>query len=153
MQRFSRQTLLLRTKVELTRRKEHLIMLTISLVPKWSRLESAMPLEKASEIVECTVRVGRLHPSDWLKLEMSKVADSASSLFNFFNLCTKFNGEKISQQICETTLRVRSKVAPQYYKCQGIGHFAKECPAQRRRGRTRNSPGKGNPNERSRSRR
>jgi hypothetical protein len=88
-----------------------------------------MPLEKALEIIKCTVKRGRWHPYDWLKLKMSKVADSASSLFN---LGTKFNGEKISQQICETTLRVRSKVTPQYYKCQGIGNFAKKCPAQRR---------------------
>jgi hypothetical protein len=93
------------------------LMLTISLVPKWSRLESAIPLENALEIVECTVKRGRWHPSVELKLEMSKVADSASSLFK---LCTKFHKEKISQQICETTLRVRSKVAPQYYECQGI---------------------------------
>jgi hypothetical protein len=93
MQRFSCQALLLRTKVELIRRKEHLLMLTISLVPKWSGSESAIPLKKVLEIGECTVRVGRWHPSDWLKLEMPKVADSASSLFN---LCTKFNGEKIT---------------------------------------------------------
>jgi hypothetical protein len=124
-------------------------MLTISIVPKWSPLESDMPLEKALEFMKGTVKRERWHLSGWLKLEMPKVADTASS---FFNLCTKFNREKISQQICETTLRVRSMVASQYYKCQGIGYFSKECPAQRRRLRKRNSPGKGNPSERSRSR-
>jgi hypothetical protein len=62
MQRFSSQALLLRTKVELTRRKEHLLMLTISLVPKWSGLESAIPPKKALEIVVGTVRVGRWQP-------------------------------------------------------------------------------------------
>jgi hypothetical protein len=66
-------------------------MLTILLVPKWSPLESAMPLEKASEIIKGAVKRGRWHPFDWLKLEMSKVADSASSLFN---LCTKFIGKR-----------------------------------------------------------
>jgi hypothetical protein len=107
MQSFSRQALLSRTKVELTRRKEHLLMFTISLVPKWSGLESAIPLEKALEIIKGTVKRGRWHPSEWLKLEMSKVADSASSLFNLY---TKSNGEKISQEICETTIRVKYKV-------------------------------------------
>ena len=35
-----------------------------------------------------------------------------------------------------------------YYECKGLGHFAEECPAQRkRRGRTRNSPVKWNPSE------
>jgi hypothetical protein len=149
MQRFSHQALLLRTKVELTRRKECLLKSIISLVTKWLGLESAIPLERVVKIIKGTVRRSRWHPSVDLKLKMTKVGDSASSRFN---LCTKFNGEKVSQQICETTLRVRSKVAPQCYECQGIGHLAKECPAQRRRGRTRNSPGRENPSERLRSR-
>jgi hypothetical protein len=46
MQRFSRQALLLRTKVQLIRRKEHLLMSIISLVPKWSGSESAILLER-----------------------------------------------------------------------------------------------------------
>jgi hypothetical protein len=54
-------------------------MLTISSVPKWSRLESTMPLEKALEIIKGAVRVGRWYPSDWLKLEMWKVADTVRS--------------------------------------------------------------------------
>jgi len=59
MQKSSRQALLLKSKAELTRRKEHLLMSTISLVPKWSGSESAIPLEKVIEIIEDTVRIGR----------------------------------------------------------------------------------------------
>jgi hypothetical protein len=150
MQRFNHQALLLRTKVELTRRKKHLLMLTISLVPKWSGSESAIPLEKALYIIKCTVKRGQWHPSVDLKLEMSKVADAASSLFKS---CPKFDKEKMSWKKLGSTLSVRSKAASQYYKCQGIGNFVKECPAQRRRRwRTRNSPRKGNPSEPSRLR-
>ena len=46
----------------------------------------------------------------------------------------------------ETTYRKRSKAALHCYECQGIGHFERDCPTrQRRRGKTKNSPGKGNP--------
>ena len=149
MQNSSRQVFLLEAKAELIRRKEHLLMSIISFVTKWSDAESAIPLEKLIENNEGTARIGRWHPSDGSKLEKSQVADPASSRFN---LGPKFQRERTAGQKFETTLRVRPKVASQCYECQGIGHFAKECPAlRRRRGRTRKSPGKGNPSERSRS--
>jgi len=149
MQKSIRQALLLKSKSELTRRKEHLLLSTISLVPKWSGSESAIPLERVIEVIEGTVRIGRWHPSGDLKLETAEVADPATSRFNSG---PKLQRERIAGQKFEPTLRVRSKVASQCYKCQGIGRFAKECPAlRRRRGRTRNSPRKGNPSQRSRS--
>jgi len=80
MQKLSRQALL-KSKAELTRRKEHLLMSTISLVPIWLGSESATPLERVIEICEGTVRIGRWHPSDDSKLETAKVADPASSRF------------------------------------------------------------------------
>jgi hypothetical protein len=112
MQRISRQALLLRTKVELTRRKEHLLMLTISLVPKWSDSESAIPTVKALEMIKGTVMIGRWHPSVDLKLGMSKVADAVSSLFKS---CPKFDREKMPWKKLEATLKVTSKVATQCY--------------------------------------
>ena len=149
MQKSSRQALLLKSKAELTRRKGHLLMSTIWLVPKWLGSVSHTS-RKGCRIYQSTVRIGRWHPSDGSKLETANVADPASSRFY---LGPKHQTERIAGRKFEPTLRVRSEAASQYYKCQGIGHFAKECPArQRRRGRTRNSPGKGNPSERSRLR-
>ena len=144
MQKISRQALL-KSKSELNRRKEHLLML----VPKRLGSESATPLERVIEIIEGTVRIGRWHPSDDSKLETAKVADSASSLLYSG---PKLQRERITGHKFETTLSFGSKVASQYYECQDIGQFAKECPAiRRRRGRTQNSPGKGKTSERSRS--
>jgi len=149
MQDSSRRAFPLEAKAELNRRKEHLLMSINSLVTKWSGAESAIPLEKLIQNNEGTAIIGRWHPSDGSKLEKSQVADPASSRFN---LGPKFQRERTAGQKFETTLRVRPKVASRCYKCQGIGHFTKECSARpKRRGRTRNSPGKGNPSERSRS--
>jgi hypothetical protein len=53
MQDSNRQALLLEAKAELARRKEHLLMSTISLGLKWSGSESAIPQEKVIEIIEC----------------------------------------------------------------------------------------------------
>jgi hypothetical protein len=192
MQKISRQVLL-KSKVELTRRKKHLLML----VPKQLGSDSATPLERVFEIIEGTVRIGRRYPSDDSKLETAKVADPASSHFysgpkfqreritghnvkivegtirlgrwypsNDLTLETakvadsansrfysgpKLHRERLEGHKIEATLSVRPKVASRYYECKGIGHFAEECLAQRKwRGKTRNSPGKGNPSERSR---
>jgi hypothetical protein len=102
------------------------------------------------EIVEGTIRVGRWHPSDDSRLETAKVADSASPRFYSG---PKLQRERLAGHKFGATLSGESKVASQRYECKRIGHFAEECLAQRKqRGRTRNSPGKGNPSERSRTR-
>jgi len=106
--------------------------------------------EDKVKIVEGTIRLGRWYPSNDLTLEMAKVANSASSRFYSG---PKLQRERLAGHKFEVTLSGESKVASRYYECKGIGHFAEECLAQRkRRERTRNSPGKGNPSERSRSR-
>ena len=74
MQKLSRRALL-KSKAELARRKEHLLML----VPKRLSSESATPLERVVDISEGTVRIGRWHASDDSRLETAKVADSSSS--------------------------------------------------------------------------
>ena len=148
MQKIRRQALL-KSKAELTRRKEHLLMSNISLVPKWLGSESATPLERVIEISEGTVRIGRWHPSDDSRIETAKVADPASSRFYSG---TKLQRERLAGHKFETTLSVRSKVASQRYECEGRGRTARECPTRLKHEKTRNSPGKRNPSERSRLR-
>jgi len=105
MQKIRRQALL-KSKAELTRRMGHLLMLTISLVPKWLGSESATPLERVIEISEGTVRKGRWYPSNDSKLETAKVADPASSRF--------YSGPKLQREritghkieITEGTVRI-----------------------------------------------
>ena len=158
------QAELAESKIEIQRLRERLSVGTptvhkdlslISLVPKRSGSEPTKHVEKFSLTREASVRIGRRVPENTvevisLKLEASKVDNPASSRFN---MGPKFQREGIEGHKFDPTLRTRPKVASEVYKCQGIVHFAKGCPAQRRRrGRTRNSPGKGNPSERARSR-
>ena len=145
---------ILRGRMSLGTPTVHRDLSVIALIPKWAGSEPTKHLEKFRLTLEASARIGRWEPENTvdiitLKLEASKVADPASSRFN---MGPKFQRERITGHKFDPTLTVRPKVASEYYKCQGIGHFAKGCPArQRRRGRTRNSPGKGNPSERARA--
>jgi hypothetical protein len=149
-------------KLEIQIRRVHKELSLMAVIPKWPGLESTNSLEEfiltreasarigrreqsdTTESFENTANIGRWHPSECRKLEASKFADPASSRFN---VCPKFHGEGLAGQKLEMKIR-----AFRCYRSQGIGHFARECPAQRRRrGRMRNSPGKGNPSERARS--
>jgi hypothetical protein len=157
------QAELAQTRLELQQLKErmetgavtvHRDLSVIALITKRSGSEPPKHVEKLSLTREASVRIGRREPENTgeiitLKLEASKVNPASSR----FNMGPKFQREGIEGHKFDPTLRIRPKVASEVYKCQGIGHFAKGCPAQRRRrGRTRNSPGKGNPSERARSR-
>jgi hypothetical protein len=155
----------LKSVIQICRVHKELSLMT--LIPKWPASESTNPLEEfiltreasarigrreqknKPENFENTAKIGQWHQSECRKLEASKVADPVSSRFN---VCPKFHGEGIAGQKLEMKIRDKSKAALRCYRYQGIGHFAKECPAQRRRrGRTRNWPGKENPSERARS--
>jgi len=148
------QVQILRGRMSLGTPTVHRDLSVIALIPKRSGSEPTKHVEKFSLTREASVRIGRREPENTgeiitLKLEASEVDNPASSRFN---MGPKFQREGIGGHKFDPTLRIRPKVASEYYKCQGIGHFAEGCPAQRRRReRTRNSPGKGNPSERARS--
>ena len=94
----------------------------ISLVPKRSGSEPTKHVEKFSLTREASVRIGRRAPENTvelitLKLEASKVDDPANSRFN---MGPKFQREGIEGHKFDPTLRIRPKVASEYYKCQGI---------------------------------
>jgi CRISPR/Cas system-associated endonuclease/helicase Cas3 len=151
-------------KLEIQIRRVHRELSLMALILKWPASEWTNSLEEfiltreasarigireqkdKTKNFENTTNIGRWHPSECRKLEASKVADPSSSRSN---VCRKFHGERIAGQELEMKIRDKSKAALRFYRCQGIGHFARKCPAQRRRRRsTRNSPGKGNPSER-----
>jgi len=121
----------------------------ISLVPKWSGSESAISLEEFFSSIEGSAKIGHWAEADCLQVAVLKLAVSART---FYYSCPELHGENVLWQNFETAFRKRSNTAFQCYECQGVRHFAKECPErQRRRGKTKNSPGKENPNERSKS--
>jgi len=149
------QVQILRGRMSIETPTVHRDLSVIALIPKRSGSEPTKHVEKFSLTREASVRIGRREPEDTgeiitLKLEASKVDNPVSSRFN---MGPKFQREGIEGYKFDPTLRIRPKVASEYYKCQGTGHVAKRCHAQRRqRKRTRNSPGKGNPSERARLR-
>jgi hypothetical protein len=98
----------------------------IALIPKWAGSKPTKHFEKFRLTLEASARIGRWEPENtgeiiMLKIEASKVADPASSRFN---MGPKFQKERIARHKFDPTLRVRPKVASEYYKCQGIGHRA-----------------------------
>jgi hypothetical protein len=104
----------------------------VSLIPKWSGTESAISPEEFFSSIE-----GHL---------------AVDTVRTFYNSCPKLHGESVLWQNFETTFRKMSNYALQYYECQGIRHIANKCPERQRRwGKTNNSPGKEDPNERSKS--
>ena len=54
----------------------------ISLVPKWSGLESAVPLEEFFTIIEGSAQKGRWEQADKLRIAVLKLTDSAKMFYN-----------------------------------------------------------------------
>jgi hypothetical protein len=133
MHPLNRQIVLSRTKADLTRGKGCLLRSTNLLVSRWPGAESGALLE---EFVEITTQT-EWDPSGCSKL-MLKVTDLASLLFNL----------RLNRQEFGTTFADKRETTHVHYECQGTWHYASKCPArEKRRGKTKNSPGKSNPSK------
>jgi hypothetical protein len=62
----------------------------ISLVPKWSGLESAVPLQEFFASIEGSAQIGRWEQADKLRIAVLKLTDSAKM---FYNGCLELHGE------------------------------------------------------------
>jgi len=82
-------------------------------------MESAVSLEEFFSSIEGSARIGHWLETDCLQVAVLGLVD---------NVRTFYNGENVLLQNFETTYRKRSKTALQCYECQGIRHFAKDCP-------------------------
>jgi len=121
----------------------------ISLISRWSDTESAVSLEECFSSIEVSVRIGNWLEADCLQVAVLELVDNVRT---FFNSCPELHAENVLCQNFQTTFRDRPKTARRCYDFQGIRNFAKECPARQRwRGKPKNSPGKENPSERSKS--
>jgi len=121
----------------------------VSRVPKWSGTESATALE---EILPSSVGSARI--GHWLETDCFQVVvlGLVNNVRTFYSSCPELHGEDVLWKNFGTSHRKNVKPALRCYECQGVGHFGRKCPKrQRRRGKTKNSPGKNDPTERLKS--
>jgi len=115
----------------------------VSRVSKCSGTESAIALEEILPSSEGSARIGHWWETDCLQVVVLGLVDNGRAFYK---------GEDVLWKNFGTTSRKNSKSALQYYECQGVGQFGRECPTrQRRRGKKKNSPGKNDPTERLKS--
>jgi hypothetical protein len=78
-------------------------MSLISLIPKWSGSETAVPLEEFISSLEGAVRVGRWQECDTLEVAPLKITDSAKIFYNGCpELQAKDNIANIQERFQET---------------------------------------------------
>ena len=91
------QAKLAKSKIEIQKLREHLCMGTptvykdlslISLFPKWSGLESAVPLEEFFDSIESSAQVGRWNEIDRLRIATILLTETAEM---FYNGCTELH--------------------------------------------------------------
>jgi hypothetical protein len=111
----------------------------VYLVPKWSGTESAISLVEFFLSIEGSARGGQWLQADCLQVAVLGLVDNVRT---FFNSCPELHGENVLWQTFETTFRDRQGTARRCYECQGIGHCQGMPRTEKRRGETKNSPGK-----------
>jgi hypothetical protein len=80
----------------------------ISLVPKWSGLESAVPLEEFFASIEGSAQIGRWERADKLQIAVLKLTDSAKM---FYNGCLELHGENTTWEEFKSAFRKRFRDA------------------------------------------
>jgi len=134
----------LRERLSTTPPTAHKGFSLVSRVPNWSGAESAIALEEILPSSEGSARIGHWLETDCFQVVVLGLVDRGRT---FYNSCPELQGEDVLWKNFGTTHRKNLKPALQWYECQGMGHFAKECPKrQRRRAKMKNSPGKEKPN-------
>jgi hypothetical protein len=102
MQEPSLQAQLQESNAEISRLRERLSIGTptvhkdlslISLVPKWSRSESAVSLDEFLESIESAARIGRWNSTDCVQIAALKLTDSART---FYNTSVELHAEDVS---------------------------------------------------------
>ena len=97
----------------------------ISLIPKWSGSESAVPLEEFISTIEGSAKIGRWQDSVCVRIAALKLTDLARS---FFNTCQEFHAEDTTWQKFKEAFRQRFKdVRPDQH------HFMKLQSARKAR--------------------
>jgi hypothetical protein len=109
------QAELAETKAELQRVRErfsvgtttvHKDLLLISVVPKWSGTEAAIPLEEFISSIEGAARIGKWEDSDKLEAARLKLSDAAKQ---FYNGCAELESAKATWEKFKSEFRRRFK--------------------------------------------
>jgi len=139
----------LRERLSTTPPTVHKDFSLVSCVPKWSGTDSAISREEFFPNIKGSARIGRWWETDSLQVVVLGLVDNVRA---FYSSCPELHGEDVLWKNFGTTHRKNLKPVLHCYECQGMEHFAKECPKrQRRRAKMKNSPGKENPNVRLKS--
>ena len=120
-----------------------------SLVSRVSKGSGSESLEDILLSSEGSARIGHWWETDCLQVVVLGLVNNVRT---FYSSCPEFHGEDVLWKNFGTSHRKNVKPALRCYECQGVGHFGRKCPTwQRRRGKTKNSPGKNDPTERLKS--
>jgi hypothetical protein len=82
----------------------HIDLSLISLVPKWSGLDSAVLLEEFFDSIESSAQIGRWDEIDRLKIAALRLTDAAKI---FYNGCTELHEQNVNWEEFKSAFRRR----------------------------------------------